>query len=178
MPEKETQKRKNGEGTLVSLVRGKGRDCKEESPVSYPLLPHLGFVPSSRLGTEAEWKVAPVLGIHGLMGEAREGCRGSGAAMRLTAFSVGARRASCGRCRATKHGEARMGIGQRWREGHLSRAEGVETMPVVHTEGEGGLKSSPEFVKPWHLKQGCLSAFLYFSSRARDKKWTSKHRWV
>lgn len=56
---KRTGKKKKQEGTLVSLVRRKERDCKEKNPVSYPLLPHLGFVPSSRLGTEAEWKGGP-----------------------------------------------------------------------------------------------------------------------
>lgn len=166
---REPEKRKR-EGTLVSLTRRKERDCKEErSPVSYPLLPHLCFVPGSMLGTEAEWKVAPVLGIHGLMGEAIEGCRASEAAMRLTAFSVGARRASCGRCHATKPGDARLGTEMEGRP--PLQGGGYRDNASTH----GGLKSSPEFVKPWHSKQRCLSAFFYSSTRARDKRCMSTH---
>lgn len=114
-------------------------------------------MPSSRLGTEAKWKVALVLGIHGLMGEAREDCGGLGAAMQLTAFSVGARRASCGRCHATKHGEPRMGIAMEG--GPPLQGRGCRD----NDHGKGGwgvLKSSPVFVKPWHSNQGCLSAFF------------------
>lgn len=103
------------------------------------------------------------------MGEATEGCRGSEAAMQLTAFSVGARRASCGKCPATKHGDARLGIEMQGRPPFQGR--GYRDNAGTY----GGLKSSPEFVKPWHSKQGRLSAFIYFSTRARDKKWMSKH---
>lgn len=97
------------------------------------------------------------LGIHGLMREAREDCGGLGAAMQLTAFSVGARRASCGRCHATKHGEARMGIAM---EGGPP-LQGRGCRDNDHSKGGvGALKSNPVFVKPWHSNQGCLSAFF------------------
>lgn len=89
--------------------------------------------------------------------------------MQLTAFSVGARRASCGKCPATKHGDARLGIEMQGRPPFQGR--GYRDNAGTY----GGLKSSPEFVKPWHSKQGRLSAFIYFSTRARDKKWMSKH---
>lgn len=69
--------------------------------------------------------MAPALGSHQLMGEAEEGRRDSEGAMWLAAFSVGTRRASCGRCHATKNGDTDRE--QRWKEGPLSRAEGSET---------------------------------------------------
>lgn len=69
--------------------------------------------------------MAPALGTQGLMGEAEEGCRGSEAATWLAAFPAGTRRASRGKCHATKNGHE--DSEQRWNEGPLFGAEGTET---------------------------------------------------
>lgn len=72
--------------------------------------------------------------------------------MWLAASSVGTRRASYGRCLAKKHGDTDRG--RRWKvRGHRDTA---------NTYG-GGLKRSPELVKPRHAKQGCFCAFFYFA---------------
>lgn len=49
----ELEKKKEESNSLVSLTRGKVRDCKQEkSPLPYPLLPHLCSVPRPTLGTK------------------------------------------------------------------------------------------------------------------------------
>ena len=140
----------------MSLTRGKENYKKERGPVSYPLLPHLCSVPGSTLGAEEEWKVAPVLRIHGLKGEIVEGCRGSGAATRLSLLCKSKEgflwEVPCRKARG-----CRLGI-EVEREPSL---QGGGYRGNAHTYV--GRKSGPEFVKPPHWNEAGMP-FCFFST--------------